>query len=50
MTLKEFTDMAQSCNSPITVMLFRDIESEEEFRLNKNAGRPSMAFQKTHTM
>lgn len=38
MTLKEFTDMAHSCNSPITVTLFSDIESEEEFRLTKNAG------------
>ena len=45
MTLKEFTDMARSCNSPITVMLFSDIESEEEFRLNKNAGLVLLKFQ-----
>ena len=45
MTLKEFTEMAQSCNSPITVMLFSDIESEEEFRLNKNAGLVLLKFQ-----
>ena len=48
MTLKEFTDMAQSCNSPITVMLFSDIESEEEFRLNKNAGLVLLKFQSTY--
>ena len=45
MTLKEFTDMAQSCNSPITVMLFSDIESEKGFRLNKNAGLVLLKFQ-----
>lgn len=48
MTLKEFTDMAHSCNSPITVMLFSDIESEEEFRLTKNAGLVLLKFQYTY--
>ncbi len=45
MTLKEFTDMAHSCNSPIPVTLFSDIESEEEFRLTKNAGLVLLKFQ-----
>lgn len=48
MTLKEFTDMAHSCNSPITVTLFSDIESEEEFRLTKNAGLVLLKFQYTY--
>ena len=48
MTLKEFTDMAHSCNSPITVTLFSDIESEEEFRQTKNAGLVLLKFQYTY--
>ena len=48
MTLKEFTDMAHSCNSPITVTLFSDIESEEEFRLTKNARLVLLKFQYTY--
>ena len=48
MTLKEFTDMAHSCNSPIPVTLFSDIESEEEFRLTKNAGLVLLKFQSTY--
>lgn len=48
MTLKEFTSMARSCNSPITVILFSDVESAEDFRQTKDAELALLKFQSTY--
>ena len=40
--------MARSCNSPITVILFSDVESAEDFRQTKDAELALLKIQSTY--